>query len=221
MGIPLGDVSRRTLHRPIVTILIIAINALVFLMELNGGDAFVQQWSVIPANVVAGGHWITILTAMFMHAGWMHIIGNMVFLWAFGPQIEDAMGPFRYLVFYLLCGAAASLGQIAVMSSSTVPNLGASGAIAGVMGAFLVTYPRDRIRTILILGFFIQVALIPAGLLIGIWFAIQLFSQVGSVANVQTGGVAYMAHVAGLLFGAVTARLFENPERMAAQGPLG
>jgi membrane associated rhomboid family serine protease len=221
VGIPLGDVSRRTLHRPIVTILIIAINALVFLMELNGGDAFVQQWSVIPANVVAGGHWITILTAMFMHAGWMHIIGNMVFLWAFGPQIEDAMGPFRYLVFYLLCGAAASLGQIAVMSSSTVPNLGASGAIAGVMGAFLVTYPRDRIRTILILGFFIQVALIPAGLLIGIWFAIQLFSQVGSVANVQTGGVAYMAHVAGLLFGAVTARLFENPERMAAQGPLG
>src|SRR5580698_427704 len=137
-------------------------------MELAGGDAFIQKWSVIPANIVAGHDWITILTAMFMHEGWLHIGGNMIFLWAFGPQIEDTMGPFRYIVFYLLSGLAASAGQIAVMSHSTIPNLGASGAIAGVMGAFLVTYPRDRIRTILFLGFFFPVTVLPAGLLIGI-----------------------------------------------------
>ena len=119
-----------------------------------GGDAFVKQWSVIPADIVAGRHWVTIVTAMFMHAGWMHIVGNMVFLWAFGPQVEDAMGRLRYLAFYLLSGLVASLAQIAAMPSSTVPNLGASGAIAGVMGAFLITYPRDQIRTLLIFGWF-------------------------------------------------------------------
>jgi membrane associated rhomboid family serine protease len=201
----------------VVTFLIIAVNTIVFLRELAGGDAFVQRWSVIPADIVSGHQWITILTAMFMHGGWMHIIGNMVFLWAFGPQIEDAMGPFRYLTFYLLSGFIASIAQIAAMSTSTVPNLGASGAIAGVMGAFLITYPRDEIRTLLILGWFIQLTVLPAGLLIGLWFVIQLFSQIGSVANVQAGGVAYMAHVGGFIFGAVAARLFESRERLAAQ----
>jgi len=132
-GIPLGDVTRRPLHRPVVTILIIVVNFLVFFLELRGGDPFVQQWSVIPTDIVAGHHWITILTAMFMHEGWLHILGNMVFFWSFGPQIEDAMGPFRYLTFYLLCGLVASLGQIAALPTSSIPNLGASGAIAGVM----------------------------------------------------------------------------------------
>ena len=217
MGIPLRDVTRTPRHRPVVTFLIIAVNALVFLRELAGGDAFVQRWSVIPANVVSGHQWITILTAMFMHGGWMHIIGNMVFLWAFGPQIEDAMGPFRYLAFYLLSGFVASAAQIAAMPTSTVPNLGASGAIAGVMGAFLITYPRDEIRTLLFLGWFITVTVLPAALLIGLWFVIQLFSQIGSVANVQAGGVAYMAHVGGFIFGAIASRLFESRERLATQ----
>lgn len=215
MGIPLRDISRHPAHRPVVSISIIAINAVVFLLELAGGDAFVQRWSVIPADIAAGHHWITLLTAMFMHGGWMHIIGNMIFFWAFGPVIEEAMGPFRYLVFYLLGGLVASLAQIAAMSSSSVPNLGASGAIAAVMGAFLITYPRDQIRTLLIIGWFIRVTVLPAALLIGLWFLIQLFSQVGSVADVQSGGVAYMAHVGGFIFGAVTARLFENPRRLA------
>jgi membrane associated rhomboid family serine protease len=218
VGIPLGDVSRRTAHRPVITIAIIAVNALVFLLELQGGDAFITRWSVIPSDIVAGQHWITILTSMFMHEGWMHIIGNMVFLWAFGPQIEDAMGPFRYLAFYLLGGLVASIAQVAAMSSSTIPNLGASGAIAAVMGAFLITYPRDQIRTLLLFGFFARITLIPAALLIGIWFLIQLFSQVGSVAAAQTGGggVAYMAHVGGFIFGAVTGRLFETRARIGA-----
>jgi membrane associated rhomboid family serine protease len=219
VGIPLRDISRRPVHRPVVTISIIVINAVVFLLELTGGEAFVKQWAVIPANVVAGQHWITILTAMFMHAGWMHIIGNMVFLWAFGPEIEDAMGPLRYLAFYLLGGIVASVAQIAALSSSTVPNLGASGAIAAVMGAFLITYPRDKIRTLLLLGWFITVTVIPASVLIGIWFLIQLFSQVGSVVAAQSGGgVAYMAHVGGFIFGAIIAKLFEDPRRIAAQG---
>ena len=217
MGIPLRDISRRPTHRPVVTVSIIVTNVLVFFLELAGGDAFIQQWSVIPAHIAAGQGWITILTAMFMHGGWMHIIGNMVFLWAFGPAIEDAMGPIRYLAFYLLGGVVASLAQIAALSSSTVPNLGASGAIAAVMGAFLITYPRDKIRTLLILGWFIDVTVIPAVVLIGLWFLIQLFSQVGSVASTQSGGVAYMAHVGGFIFGAISARFFEDPRRIAAQ----
>jgi membrane associated rhomboid family serine protease len=197
---------------------IIVINVVVFFLELAGGQQFIEQWAVIPAHIVAGHRWITILTAMFMHGGWMHIIGNMVFLWAFGPEIEDAMGPIRYLAFYLLGGIVASVAQIAAMSNSTVPNLGASGAIAAVMGAFLITYPRDKIRTLLPLGWFITVTVIPASVLIGIWFLIQLFSQVGSVVAAQSGGgVAYMAHVGGFIFGAIAAKLFEDPRRIAAQ----
>ncbi len=213
--IPLSDESRKPRSFSVVTATIIAVNAVVFIMELVGGDAFVMQWSEIPATIVAGHHWITILTAMFMHAGWMHIIGNMVFFWAFGPEIEDAMGPFKYLAFYLLSGLAASLAQIALAPSSTVPNLGASGAIAGVMGAFLVTYPRDRIRTLLFFGWFFRTAFIPSALLIGLWFLIQLFSQVGAVADVNSGGgVAYMAHIGGFIFGAITARIFEGFRRI-------
>jgi membrane associated rhomboid family serine protease len=208
--IPLSDASRQPRRFPVVTIAIIVLNAFVFLLELGGGDAFVKQWSVIPADIAAGQHWITILTSMFMHGGWMHIIGNMVFLKAYGPEMEDAMGRIRYLIFYLMSGMVASLAQIAVMPESTIPNLGASGAIAGVMGAFLITYPRDRIRTLFWFGIFIRITFIPASLLIGFWFLIQLFSQVGAVANVQAGGVAYMAHVGGFIFGAVSARFFEG-----------
>jgi len=209
--IPLSDASRRPSRFPVVTAAIILANAFVFVLELLGGGAFVMQWSEIPADIVAGHHWVTILTAMFMHAGWMHIIGNMVFLWAFGPEVEEAMELPKYLAFYLLSGLAASLAQTAVMPGSTVPNLGASGAIAGVMGAFLVTYPHDKIRTLLLLGWWTRITLIPAALLIGLWFLIQLFSQVGAVADVKTGGgVAYMAHVGGFIFGAVTGRIFEG-----------
>jgi membrane associated rhomboid family serine protease len=212
--IPLRDESRRPANFPIVTAFIIAINLLVFMRELSGGDAFVTRWSVVPADIVSGHHWITILTAMFMHASWSHILGNMVFLWAFGPEIEDAMNPGRYAAFYLTGGVVAMLAQVAADPAGTLPCLGASGAIAAVMGAFLVTYPRDRIRTILFFGWIARVTFIPAALLIGIWFLIQLLS-VGVVADVQTGGVAYLAHIGGVIFGAVTARLFEDPRRLA------
>ena len=214
--IPLKDASRRPTRVPIVTIFIILVNVLVFVRELMGGEAFVTAWSAIPAQITSGHHLITILTAMFMNASWSHIIGNMIFLWAFAPEIEDAMGPGRYLVFYLVGGLVAMLAQVAASPHSTVPNLGASGAIAAVMGGFLVTYPRDRIKAILLIFVFVKVTFIPAALLIGFWFLTQLFNA-GSVANAQTGGVAYLAHVGGFIFGAATARLFEDPRRIALQ----
>jgi rhomboid family protein len=210
--IPLGDASRRPARIPVVTGLLILLNAAVFVMELARGEAFVMQWSAIPAQIVSGHHWITILTAMFMHASWSHIIGNMIFLWAFSPEIEDAMGRGRYLVFYLAGGLVAMLAQVLANPHSTVPNLGASGAIAAVMGAFLVTYPRDRIRTVLFIFVFFRVTFIPAALLIGLWFVTQLFSA-GQVAQAQAGGVAYLAHIGGFIFGTATARLFERSNR--------
>ena len=212
--IPLTDASRRPTHIPIITLGIILANIVVFGLELNGGDAFVLKWSAIPANVVSDHQWITILTAMFLHGSWSHILGNMVFLWAFGPEIEDSMNPLRYLVFYLLGGLVSMIAQVALIPSSTVPNLGASGAIAAVMGAFLVTYPRDQIRSLLVIFIFVRVTFIPAAVLIGFWFLTQLIN-VGSVATAQTGGVAYAAHVAGVVFGAVFARLFQDPRRLA------
>lgn len=214
--IPLSDASRRPLHFPIVTTGIILANIIAFGLELSGGEAFVLKWSVVPANIIAGHQWITILTAMFLHGSWSHILGNMVFLWAFGPEIEDSMNPLRYLAFYLGGGVVAMLAQVAIIPSSTVPNLGASGAIAAVMGAFLVTYPRDQIRSLLIIFIFVRVTFIPAAVLIGFWFLTQLLN-VGSVATAQTGGVAYVAHVAGAIFGALSARFFQDPRRLAAQ----
>ena len=146
--IPLSDASRRPAHFPLMTLLIIVINVFVFVRELLGGEAFVLHWAAVPANIVGGHDWMTILTAMFMHGSWSHIIGNMIFLWAFGPEMEDAMNALRYGAFYLLGGGVAMLAQVLASPHSTVPNLGASGAIAAVMGAFLVIYPRDRIRAL-------------------------------------------------------------------------
>jgi len=217
--IPLGDASRRPARFPVITGLLILVNVFVFVLELMWGEAFVIQWSAIPAQITSGHHWITILTAMFMHGSWSHLIGNMIFLWAFSPEIEEAMGRGRYLIFYLAGGIVAMLAQVAASPQSTVPNLGASGAIAAVMGAFVVTYPRDRIRTVLFIFVFVRITFIPAALLIGFWFLTQLFS-VGTIAQVQTGGVAYLAHIGGFIFGAVTGRLFEDRRRLAWQSGM-
>jgi membrane associated rhomboid family serine protease len=198
----------------VVTAWIIGLNALVFLLELRGGESFVTTWSLVPADVVAGRHLGTILTSIFMHGSFSHIIGNMVFLWAFGPEIEDVMGRARYLGFYLLGGLAATLAQVLADPTSTVLNLGASGAIAAVMGAFLVTYPRDRIRSLLIIFVFVRTTYIPAVLLVGVWFLTQLVNLGAVAAGPQaSGGVAYAAHVGGFIFGAVSARLFEGQRR--------
>ncbi len=219
--IPLKDESRVPRRFPVATVSIITLNVVVFLMELIGGDDFILRWSLVPADIVAGKHLETILTSMFMHGGWEHIIGNMVFFWAFGPEVEDRMGSGRYTIFYLLGGLAATFAQIVVDPTSTVPNLGASGAIAAVMGAFLVTYPTDQIRTVVVFGIFVKIAYIPAVVLIGLWFVSQLFSQVGSLMTAQSDGVAYMAHIGGFIFGATMARLFEERQWAEERGWRG
>jgi membrane associated rhomboid family serine protease len=212
--IPLGVASRPPRRAAVITTLLIITNVFVFIQELGGGRRFLLTWSAIPIRLVHGHHGITLLTSMFMHGGWMHIIGNMIYLWAFGPEIEDAMGSFRFLVFYLGGGLVAMLAQVAGDPFSSVPVLGASGAIAAVMGAFIITYPRDRIRTVLFFLIFFRVTYIPAVFLIGFWFLMQVW-DLGAVAEVRSGGVAYLAHVAGFLFGVVTARFLEDPRRVA------
>ena len=211
--IPLGDASRPPGRIAPVTILIILVNIYVFFQELTNGNRFVRAWSVIPIRVIHGNHTITLVTSMFMHAGWMHIIGNMVYLWAFGRAIEDAMGSFRYLFFYLVGGVVAMSAQILGDPFSRIPCLGASGAIAAVMGAFIITFPRDRIKTFVFLFIFFRITLIPAVLLIGFWFLMQVLN-IGSVAEVRTGGVAYLAHIGGFLFGVITGRFLAKPSRM-------
>jgi membrane associated rhomboid family serine protease len=214
--IPLGDASRRTQSFPFATTLIVALNVVVFAMELSFGDRFIFAWSAIPERITHGHGLLTLLTSMFMHASWMHIIGNMIYLWAFGREIENSMGSRRFLAFYLAGGIVASLSQILADPSSPIPGLGASGAIAAVMGAFLITFPRDRIRTFVFLFIFFRVTFVPAFLLIGFWFLMQVLN-VGAVAHVRTGGVAYLAHVGGFLFGVLTAHFFASGRRMALQ----
>ena len=212
--IPLGDASRRPRRFAIVTTLIIVVNIFVFFQELQYGNRFVYAWSAVPARIMHGNHLLTLVTSMFMHASWMHIIGNMIYLWAFGREIEDAMGAGRFLIFYLAGGIVAMAAQILGDPLSRIPSLGASGAIAAVMGAFLVTYPTDRIRTLVFFVIFVRITFIPAALLIGFWFLIQVLNF-GVVADVRTGGVAYLAHIGGFLFGVITAKLFADPQRVA------
>ncbi len=196
--IPLRDVipSRTT---PFVTVGLIALNALVFFYQLSLGefvDAFVQSFGLVPAAF----SWVTVLTSMFLHGGWLHFLGNMLYLWIFGDNVEERLGHFVYLVFYLVCGAAAGLAHAFVNPASLLPTVGASGAIAGVMGAYFVLYPRSRIHTLFFFGFFFRVFEVPAVALLGMWFVMQTWSGAMSVGS-EAGGVAFWAHVAGFIAG--------------------
>jgi membrane associated rhomboid family serine protease len=213
--IPIGDAERRPLGFSTITAVLITLNILTFILELVGGSAFIDRWSLVPADIISGKNYLTIFTSMFLHEGIIHIAGNMLFFWVFGPEIEDVMGPARYLVFYLLGGLASTLAQVAVNPLSDIPNLGASGAIAAVMGVFLVTFPRDRIKTVVLLGWFTTITMIPAVVLVGVWFLTQVFSEIGSFTN--QGGVAYMAHIGGFIFGAIIGRFFESQNRLSQQ----
>jgi membrane associated rhomboid family serine protease len=193
-----------------VTVSLIAINLLAFVWEAGSEEAAIIRWAVVPAELLRGHGWITPLTAMFLHGGVMHILSNMVFLAAFAPMVEDAMGRGRFLIFYLLGGLAATAVQIGMEPASTVPQLGASGAIAAVMGAFLVTYPADRIKVLWFFGLFAHVSYVPAFVLIGLWLATQMLNQMGAVVEAEAGGVAYAAHIGGAFFGILTARIFER-----------
>src|ERR671937_761614 len=196
--IPLRDIipSRTT---PVVTISIITLNVLVFIYELSLGravDAFTLYYGLVPAAF----SWMTVFTSMFLHGSFMHVAGNMLYLWIFGDNVEDRMGHGRFLVFYLLCGVAAAVAQAITVPDSTVPMVGASGAIAGVMGAYFVLYPRSRIVTLVPLFFLFQVIEVPAILFLGIWFLMQFLSGVGSIISSiggePAGGIAFWAHVA-------------------------
>jgi membrane associated rhomboid family serine protease len=199
---PLADVipSRTT---PVVTYSLIALNAFAFLYELTLSEydlqLFVQGFGVVPAYF----SWASVFSSMFLHGGWLHFLGNMLYLWIFGDNVEDRMGHVWYVIFYLLCGMAAAIGQAATQPYSMVPMIGASGAIAGVMGAYFVLYPHSRVLTVLFIFLFVDIVEVPAIFFLGIWFLMQFFSGIGSLGTGSaTGGVAFWAHVAGFIAGA-------------------
>jgi membrane associated rhomboid family serine protease len=215
--IPLRS-TERVYSRTLVTASLIAINVLIFLYQatLNPYElnTFVTQWGIVP-DQMRGLGLLTLFTSMFLHGGWMHLLGNMLFLWVFGRNVEDLIGGPRFLAFYLLCGIGAGIVQVVVNAYSRVPTIGASGAIAGVMGAYLIKFPRTRIVTLIIVIFFFTTAEIPAAFILLYWFAIQFFSGVGSLAttNYSGGGVAYFAHIGGFLIGMLFIRMFPARQR--------
>jgi len=198
---PIGDdnSSRRTV--PLVTYALIVVNVLFFLAEMNGGDAFIMKWAFVPSRFLANpvGEFATLFTSMFMHAGWVHLGGNMLYLWIFGDNVEDRFGHARFILFYLLCGLGATFAQLAFSLGSNIPNLGASGAVAGVLGAYILMFPKRNIRVLQ--GQ--RILQVPALIVIGLWIVLQLFSGIGSISAADTGGVAYMAHIGGFVAGFV------------------
>ena len=206
---PIGDDNSSGRTVPLVTYALIVLNVLFFFVELSGGDAFVEQWAFVPSRFLAnpGGDFLTLFTAMFMHAGWVHLGGNMLYLWIFGDNVEDRFGHIKFIIFYLLCGLAATFAQLAFSAGSNVPNLGASGAIAGVLGAYILMFPQGKVKVLMGRG----VVPMPALVVIGLWIVLQFFSGIGSIANTaETGGVAYMAHIGGFIAGFVLTFLFRG-----------
>lgn len=235
--IPIRDLhSQQRGRTPFVTILLIAANALLFFYELSLGperlNAFVMSSAFVPARLAEGGLTAADLApglqsgllSMFLHGGWAHFLGNMLFLWIFGDNVEDRLGHPRFLLFYLAAGYAATLAHYWAGPGSTIPAIGASGAISGVLGAYLFLHPMARIRTLVFLGFFIQVLDIPALVYLPIWFLIQFFSGVvslGAQTPVEAGGVAWFAHIGGFVAGPLLLLLlggWRRPARPARQG---
>ncbi len=230
------DIDRRTV--PVVTYALIAVNILVWLIEIGLGEKFINGYSTVPFEIThytdlvgmqtvqAGGQsfpihlysgptpiYLTLLFSMFMHASWLHIAGNMLYLWIFGDNIEDRIGHAKFLVFYLVCGLAASAAEILFQPNSVIPSLGASGAIAGVLGAYLILFPRRQIRVLVAR----QIVNMPAFMVLGLWIVLQVVSQVG-VAGAQTGGVAYMAHIGGFVAGVALILLIRGRTAVAPSG---
>ena len=209
MLFPIGDDNSSRRAVPVVTYGLIALNILFFFVELNGGEPFIQRWSVIPRRLVndPAGDIPTIFTSMFMHGGWMHLLGNMLYLWIFGDNVEDKLGSLKFLIFYLVCGIAATVAQVAVNPNSGIPNLGASGAIAGILGAYLVMFPQGQVRVLMGRA----VTNLPAIVVIGLWIVLQFINGIGAIANTaETGGVAYMAHIGGFVAGLALAFVFRG-----------
>jgi rhomboid family protein len=211
---PIRD-TQPSYSRPIVTILIIVVNVMAFLYEFTldeySRNYFIANYGLIPARF----HVSALLTSMFLHGGWWHILGNMWFLWIFGDNIEDVLGHAKYLVFYLLCGIAAGLTQTFFNVGSRLPMVGASGAIAGVMGAYLVKFPHSRIVTLVFVFFFITTIDVPAVLMLLYWFFIQIFNGVGTVgySHLSQGGTAWFAHIGGFIAGIILVNLLGTREK--------
>jgi len=234
--IPYRD-ENPTLKTPYITYAIVAANLAVWLLLEGAGSGLPLARSVCDLGLVPGEltgrlaagttfamgpdlycevggahHYLHVLTSMFVHASWMHILGNMWFFWIFGNNIEDSMGRWRFAAFYLMCGTAAALAQVAMDPASPVPVVGASGAISGVMGAYLVLYPRVRVYTLVFLGFFLTTIALPAWAMLGYWIVLQALNALPQLAGVQgNGGVAFWAHIGGFAMGAATIRLFARP----------
>src|SRR6266404_4637293 len=214
--IPLRSTERAS-SAPIATILLIVINVLVFLyqasMDPDTLEPFVARWGIVPD--VISGHLYTLFTSMFLHGGWLHLLGNMLFLWVFGRNVEDLIGSGPFLGFYLICGLAAGVLQVVTSPYSRVPTIGASGAVAGVMGAYLIKFPRARIVTLVFIIVFVTTVEIPAWIMLVWWFVIQLFSGLGSLANTNYsgGGIAWFAHVGGFVTGMLLIRAFPVKRR--------
>ncbi len=205
--------------KPYATIGLIVANVAAWILVQRLGTEPGLSASVLGLGLVpADASWHSVLTSMFLHGGWLHLIGNMWFLWIFGNNVEDAMGHFRFVVFYLLCGIAAALAQLATDPGSGIPMVGASGAIGGVMGAYVLLYPRVHVHLLLLLGFYVTTIAVPAYLMLGYWFLLQLLSGWGTL-GLQGGGVAFWAHVGGFVAGAILVMLFRNP-RLLEQHPF-
>ena len=220
--IPIRD-EIKTRIVPVVNYALIAANVLMFLYMLSMGsgvETWVQRNALVPINISSGldlGDLKALLMSMFMHAGWMHLIGNMLYLWIFGDNIEESLGHVGYLVFYILGGAAAALAHILTAPGSQVPAVGASGAVAAALGAYLVLYPHSRVFTFIPLGFFSRLTLVPAIVVLGLWFVLQLFSGVASLGASDGGGVAFWAHIGGFVFGVLVGLLFKGRRQVAPE----
>ncbi len=230
--IPLRD-ENPTYRTPVLTVAFIIICVLAFLMQIAGGPQEAQRiilsYGLIPGVLLGSVELppelavippaLTLVTSMFMHGGWMHIIGNMLFLWIFGNNIEDVLGHVRFLIFYLLCGLAAAASQILVAPASQIPMVGASGAISGVLGAYIILFPRARVLTLVFLGFFVTTVRIEAVWFLGIWFGMQLIQ--GLAAPPDAGGVAFWAHIGGFAAGVVLLFLMKPRKRTVFTGRRG
>jgi membrane associated rhomboid family serine protease len=217
--LPIGDDEGTVQGARIVTIALIALNVLAFFLELGQGSegalqSFITAWGVVPREYSVGHdvppmiplpYWSTLITSMFLHGGWMHLGGNMLYLWIFGDNLERVMGAARYALFYLVCGIAAGLAHILFAGGSAVPSVGASGAISGVLGGYLLLFPQNRVKVLTRGG----ITSVPAIVVLGLWIVIQLVSQLGSIADTsQGGGVAYMAHIGGFVAGMALVKVF-------------
>lgn len=204
---PLGDDNSLRKMTPVVTYILIILNVLFFLVELGGGDEFINRWAFIPQRFSADplANFPTFFTSMFMHGGWLHLGSNMLYLWIFGDNVEDRLGKVKYLFLYLLSGIAATLAQYVFFPNSNLPNVGASGAIAGVLGAYILFFPAQKVNVLLGRS----IVAMPSLIVIGFWFFLQLVSGTGSLYSTQdTGGVAYMAHIGGFVAGLAVAFIF-------------